>query len=231
MDFSEKSENESSAATHAANGRMAADERRQQILQVAIKLFSQKGFSGTTTKEIARAAGVSEAMVFRHYATKNDLYDAILQYATCGENDCDSLFLKHNETFRRFYEAGDDRNFFYYFALHTLQHHKNDVELIRLLFHSALEGHELADKFFEKFITPTYEFLSSYIRRRQAAGAMREIDPPVAVRSFLGMLIHHSLNNLLWDAKHRLLNITDEDAARQFSEILLNGVALKKNEI
>ncbi|MDQ3087844.1 MAG: TetR family transcriptional regulator, partial [Acidobacteriota bacterium] len=44
---------------------MSGDERRAQILQVAIRLFSYKGFSGTTTKEIANTAGVSEAMVFR----------------------------------------------------------------------------------------------------------------------------------------------------------------------
>jgi TetR/AcrR family transcriptional regulator len=52
---------------------MSGDERRKQILRVAIQLFSQRGFSGTTTKEIARAAGVSEAMVFRHFANKEEL--------------------------------------------------------------------------------------------------------------------------------------------------------------
>ncbi|MBO0800867.1 MAG: helix-turn-helix transcriptional regulator, partial [Blastocatellia bacterium] len=50
--------------------RMAAEDRRQQILEVAVKLFSQKGFRGTTTKEIALAAGVNEAIIFRHFATK-----------------------------------------------------------------------------------------------------------------------------------------------------------------
>jgi TetR/AcrR family transcriptional regulator len=43
---------------------MAGDERRRQILHVAMRLFSEKGFSGTTTKEIGQRAGVSEAMVF-----------------------------------------------------------------------------------------------------------------------------------------------------------------------
>ena len=59
-------------------GRMPADARREQILQTAVTLFSQRGFKGTTTKEIAKAAGVSEAIIFRHFATKDELYGAIL---------------------------------------------------------------------------------------------------------------------------------------------------------
>ena len=60
------------AGTNVA--RMAGEERHLQILRVAMSLFSQRGFRGTTTKEIALAAGVSEAMVFRHFATKEELY-------------------------------------------------------------------------------------------------------------------------------------------------------------
>ena len=63
-----------------AGARMAGDERRTQILQVAMRLFSQRGFRGTTTREIAVAAGVSEAMVFRHFANKEELYTAILDH-------------------------------------------------------------------------------------------------------------------------------------------------------
>jgi len=39
------------------------------------------------------------------------------------------------------------------------------------------------------------------------------------------MLIHHSLNNLLWDKERRLLNVSNEEAARSFAEILLKGIS------
>ena len=58
---------------------MAGDERRLQILRVAVTLFAHEGFRGTTTKKIAQAAGVSEAMVFRHFATKEELYAKYLR--------------------------------------------------------------------------------------------------------------------------------------------------------
>ena len=53
---------------------------------------------------------------------------------------------------------------------------------------------------------------------------MREINPRLVVRAFLGMMIHHSLNNILWDKKRRLLDITNEEAAKNFAEIVLHGV-------
>src|SRR5437762_1771431 len=60
------------------NSRMAKGDRRNQIVAVAMDLFASKGFNGTTTKEIAEAAGVSEAIIFRHFAKKKDLYSAII---------------------------------------------------------------------------------------------------------------------------------------------------------
>src|SRR5205085_405059 len=68
----------SSTSERASGSRMSAEDRRQQIVTIAGGLFSQKGFRGTTTKEVAEHAGVSEAIIFRHFATKNDLYAAIL---------------------------------------------------------------------------------------------------------------------------------------------------------
>ena len=58
--------------------RLTAPDRRRQLIEAAMDLFSRKGFAGTTTKEIALAAGVSEAIIFRHFATKDDLYWEVL---------------------------------------------------------------------------------------------------------------------------------------------------------
>ena len=204
----------------ATHGRMTGDERRSQILQVAIKLFSQYGFRGTTTKEIARAAGVSEAMVFRHFATKDELYHAILDWKACEgravnpmDAICDAMTAK------------DDEQVFYKMILDALNKHEGDPEFMRLLFHSALEGHELAEIFIDENIVPIYKFLSSYIAQRQTDGAIRaNINPRVIVRALVGMMIHHALNNSLWDRKRRLLDISNEEAARAFAEILLQGI-------
>ena len=203
--------------------RMKGDERREQILQTAVDLFSQRGFKGTTTKEIARAAGVSEAMVFRHFATKDELYGAILDTKGCKDG-VHRFPWEENLLLQTAIEQKDDFAVFYNIAFDALNKHQKDVGFMRLLFYSALEEHVLADRFFNEFISRIYEFIGGYIKQRQKDGALREIDPRIVVRTFLGMLIHHSLNNILWDKKRTILNISNEEAAKNFAEILLRGI-------
>ena len=209
----------------SSGARMAGEERRSQILAVAVSLFSNRGFRGTTTKEIAHAAGVSEAMVFRHFATKEELYAAILDHKVCSGEKFDPQQLATEAI-----KSKDDRAVFESLALEALNHYEKDPEFQRLLLHSALEKHQLAQIFFNEFVRPVYEFLGNYIRERQREGAFVEVDPKVVVRCFLGMVLHHSLNNNLWDPDRRLLNISNEAAAKHFTEILLHGITRKTQE-
>ena len=203
--------------------RMTGDKRREQILETAVNLFSQRGFKGTTTKEIARAAGVSEAMVFRHFENKDALYEAILDTKGC-QDGVRRFPWEENETLKKAIAEKDDTGVFYNIALDALNKHQKDVAFMRLLFYSALEEHELAERFFHEFIERVYQFIGGYIAERQQDGAFRDVNPRIAVRSLLGMLIHHSLNNILWDKKRRLLNVSNEVAAKNFAEILLSGI-------
>ena len=207
------------------SARMAGEERRSQILAIAVSLFSNRGFRGTTTKEIAQAAGVSEAMVFRHFATKEELYAAILDHKACGGDKFEPASMAADAIMRK-----DDRGVFEALALGALDHHEKDPQFQRLLLHSALEKHQLAQMFFDEFVRRVYDFLGNYIRERQREGAFVEVDPAIVVRCFIGMVMHHSLNNNLWDPDRRLLNISNESAAKHFTDILLNGITIRKNE-
>ena len=62
----------------ARQPRSTSQQRQAGLIAAAASLFAAKGFNGTTTKEIAKAAGVSEALVFKHFPTKRALYGAIL---------------------------------------------------------------------------------------------------------------------------------------------------------
>ena len=64
--------------TPTANVRLPAAERRQALIDVALKIFSEGSYRGTTTSEIARAAGVSEPILYRHFDSKRDLYLACI---------------------------------------------------------------------------------------------------------------------------------------------------------
>src|SRR3954465_5409978 len=59
--------------------RMKSKERRDCIVRSAIHLFAEKGFRGTTTRELAAAVGVTEPVLYEHFRTKSDLYSAIIE--------------------------------------------------------------------------------------------------------------------------------------------------------
>jgi len=66
------------------NGRLSAEERRQAIADAVRDVFADKGFDGTTTRELAKAAGVSEALLYKHFPSKESLYAAMLDACVKG---------------------------------------------------------------------------------------------------------------------------------------------------
>ncbi len=201
--------------------RMSAEDRRRQIIGVAVHLFSQKGFRGTTTKEIAAAAGVNEAIIFRHFAKKSELYSAIIDEKACARD-----IPVFDAEIEKLMELRNDRKLFERIAIHILDTHEQDESFLRLLFYSALEGHELADLFFRNQVSERFRMVTSYIKTRVAEGAFRKVDPTIAVRSFFGTILHHAItkrffNESLGDQK---LNISNRLAAERFTEFFLAGI-------
>src|ERR1700676_1542985 len=66
--------------------KLTGDERRAAIIKAVRQVFAEKGFDGTTTRELAVAAGVSEALLFKHFPNKEALYSA-MQLSCCSEQD------------------------------------------------------------------------------------------------------------------------------------------------
>ena len=62
----------------AKTRRLSSEKRRDSILKAARGVFAENGFRGTTTRALAEAAGVSEALLFQHFPTKEALYAAML---------------------------------------------------------------------------------------------------------------------------------------------------------
>lgn len=64
-------------------------EKKEKILNAALELFAKEGFHATSTNKIAKKAGVSEGLIFRHFSNKEGLRDAILKY---GEEKAKLIF-------------------------------------------------------------------------------------------------------------------------------------------
>lgn len=196
--------------------RMPAEDRRLQIVAVASELFSHKGFRGTTTKEIADHAGVSEAIIFRHFATKDDLYRAILDYKV--RQVTDRMQQNLNEAASR----KDDEAYFGSLAYDMLEFHSKDQTFMRLLLFSALEGHDLSDIFFHSTAREMKNDLRRYIKQRIADGAFRKVDPLLAARAFVGMVLNQAqVRNIFRDDDLRFSN---RQMAERFVDIFLAGI-------
>src|SRR5258708_9718332 len=72
-------------SSRMATIRLDNEGRRRGIVEAAVPLFARKGFAGTTTREIAEAAHVSEALVFKHFPSKAALYEEIHQLGCLGD--------------------------------------------------------------------------------------------------------------------------------------------------
>lgn len=143
--------------------RITASERRQLIIQAALALFSQKGFRGTTTREIALEAEVSEATIFKHFATKEALYSAIIDAKARTEE----VLAAASEAAA----ARDDVGVLTAVATTVLSRVEKDPAFMRLLLYSALEGHALSEMFFTTHVKRTHQFLADYIASRIKEGA------------------------------------------------------------
>jgi AcrR family transcriptional regulator len=154
--------------------------RRDQILDAAMQCFASAGFRGTTTREIASRVGLTEAALYRHFASKEALYSAIIARKIDAPELASSLEAAA--------AAGDDRAVFGGLARTLIERVEADPAFIRILLFTALEGHSLAEPFFAARVLRLREFLTRYIERRIREGAFRALDPVIAARAFLGMV-------------------------------------------
>ena len=189
---------------------------REKILETAIELFAEKGFNGTTTKEIAEAAEVNESLIFRHFSTKRDLYGAIIEKKIDDEPGIELPLQTYKDT-------KDDYLIFKSIAERMLDKCGKDSSFIRLLHFSALEGHELSDMFFNTYVEYVDMLLCDYIESRIAEGAFKKIHALNASQAFIGMVINHIIFKELFGEKKRN-KTTNEELVETFVAVFLDGI-------
>jgi AcrR family transcriptional regulator len=203
--------------------RLSSSDRKKQILEVATELFAKHGFDGVTTRRVADAAGITEAMVFRHFATKDDLYWEVLSAKTASDELKKSLEGKLKSDV-------EPLEIFTAIALYILNRNLKDPAKSRLLLFSALENHRLSQRFFKTYMSEWYELLADYIRRQMADGRFRKVDPLLAARGFVGMVFHHYLvQELFGGGKYQSYDI--DEVARTMAELWLTGICREPDQL
>ena len=171
-------------------GQSETGNRKDQILEQATGLFSNQGFDGTSMRMIARACGITEAAIYRHYDNKAHLYEEVIR-AKAGGHDMTNLC--EVSTTDEDVEGTLTR-----IANHILNLAAVDPQLMRLMFHNSLERGAFSALLFREVRLPYIEFLADELERRIAEGEVRTVDPLITSRCFVGMVMDCALNIGVW---------------------------------
>lgn len=190
------------------------EDTRSRILAATREIYSQKGYRGTTTREVAEQAGVNEATLFRHFGNKEALIEAMFKSAT--EHDPEAL-----EEFFQTVPADDMATYLRRLAVRALEGmaQKRDLILITL----AEEPRDPTG-FNMMWRTPSvvFEQLKLYFARAVDEGKVAG-DPAILAKFFMGTLFAHIMGRCIFGTP-------DYEAVAEYSvDIFLNGI-LKKNE-
>jgi TetR/AcrR family transcriptional regulator len=197
--------------------RLSGEQRRRQIIDAALKLFSDKGFSGTKTREIAERAGISETLIFQHFTTKGDLYRAALR----------ELFAHHPVVpeIEEKAEKKDDRGVFFELAHHMITHAQQDPRIIRLSAFAALEGSDFADILHrgQDSTVQISELLASYIEQRIKDGVFKKVNAAIVARLFIETVFMHIVDQEV-ALTGPPLSFNVEETVEQLVNVFLDGM-------
>jgi TetR/AcrR family transcriptional regulator len=196
-------------------------DRRAQLIEVATKLFSDKGFYGTTTKEIAGKAGVTEALIFRHFESKESLYHAVIDD-----------YVEHS------------RRPEWHSAIRDCMARRADVELIRTLIAYVLEAyrtypvmqrlvlfailkgdHKEADRACHLPKNLQREVIA-YFSRRQEEGALCEMEPAAIFQIIFSMSRSYAIGKYVYKLSE--LKVPDVEAVDLFTQFAVRAVMVDR---
>ncbi len=151
---------------------------REKILQTSLRLFSEKGYMGATTKEISAESGVAEVTLFRHFPSKEIIFEEMLSKYT---------FLPVLKEIMPSIKKMPYEKALMEIARRLLSQLESMRDLIKIM-HS--EVHVYPDKIrkiHHTFIEEIFKTLAAYFDEQQKKGNLRHFDSYLAARSFLGM--------------------------------------------
>ena len=199
---------------------MRSNTTKERILASATALVSEKGYLGATTREIAREAGVTELTLFRHFGSKEQLFEELLSRSTflpaLRELLPDIDDLPYDDALRTI-----GRQF-----LLSLKERKPIVKIIQAeMTRSPARMKRLYGTLMDE-ITAT---LASYFTVRQRKGMLRSFSPELASRMFLGMLFSYFRTEELIRGEDITKKGRMDVTVEGFVDIFVRGTVAGKN--
>jgi AcrR family transcriptional regulator len=170
-------------------------DRREDILKASLHLFAEKGFHGTSMRDIAREADITEGLIYHYFADKRDLFRAIIE---------EHSFLPLLRTLPQLAEQLDLRGLLIVLARGFFDVLKQNTDLSRLLLQEVQVFPEEKEAFFVDAVGESIGELARILDQRMSEKARTQVDPEVAARIFFNSLLAFFVEQEILGGKHML---------------------------
>ena len=167
----------SQQAWRESRNSLTPEDTRTKILQAALQLFAKRGYDGTTTKDLARSAGVAEGTLFRHFANKKAI---LVEVATEGWVDILTDLLTELS------EMGNYKAVAQVMRRRLLNMRKNS-DLMRVCFVEAQYHPELKESIQAEVIDKMTDVAEAFFETAMERGIYRQMNPKIVAKVFLGI--------------------------------------------
>jgi AcrR family transcriptional regulator len=198
--------------------RLKAAERRATILAVAKVLFSDKGYHGVAVDDIARRLGVSPAILYRHFPSKEALYEEVLNDIACRRENYIDAVVNSDGSF-----SGTLRSLTRIYVESV----SRDPDYLRMELQSALEGSDATRQFFENRWRPFTDFIEFSIKELRADGRVTAVDPAIGALLFQAM-IREALYAKCINQSSRYRDISLHDLVETLVTLFFNAIGYRE---
>lgn len=189
-----------------------------RILEAAQRLFARKGYGGTTTRDLAQAAGVAEGTVFRHFDSKKAI---LVKVATDGWVELLTDLLTELSEMGSYKAIGQVMR-------HRMRNLPRNLDLMKVCFMEAQFHPELREQVQGEVIAKMLSVTEAFFQTAMDRGIYRKMDPQVIARIFLGMFMVSGFSqSTLGDTASSPGAM--RDLAEGLADVFLNGVLLERD--
>ncbi len=192
-----------------------AEVTRERILEAARHEFGAAGYDRATTRAIARRAGVAEGTLYRHFTGKQELLTACLAEVILAP--IHTLFSDDGRT---------DHQIICDFIHDRIQLWSNNLPALRVLLSQAMFNDSVRQNWYEHVMIPGLAAVTRYIERRIEQGVFRPVQPQVAARALLGMVL--SLGFMSAAVGGERLPPPEDALVETFADIFLRGILAER---
>lgn len=193
-------------------------EKQQKIIQASIQIFAEKGYASTSTSEIAKAAGVAEGTIFRHFGSKeNLLLSVILPFLLDSVPVMADDFI-HNVLTKPYHSFAD---FLTALINDRLQFVRANSKIFKILLVELLNRNDLREQLIAFFQEVPYQHLSAALDTYKQRGQLIDLPNSTLIRTMLTQIIGYFITRF---ALFPNIDWKDTNDVEQLVQVILKGI-------